>query len=207
MKMISFFILFFMVNLPLFSKTIEEKINFVSAFIKTINKKEYFSVDSENYFLGYAGGIAGMTLYNQLNVFDEKKMQLNKILPRSPIGTLLKKKGKNFFTKDDFSILYFCEVNPILIERKNKSEAINSKQTFIMILGVKRKDVMSVDNDIKICILAVAEHNDKLRIDLSYSSLNGQRMLDFLGFVPADNFTNIKISENTLNEIKETLRE
>ncbi len=147
-----------------------------------------------------------MTLYSQLNVFDEQKMQLTKRLSRSPIGILLKIRGNDFFAIDDFSTLYFCEVKPLFIERKNKYDAINSNLTFIMILGVKRKDVMSVDNDIKMCILSVDEYDDNLRIDLSYSSINGQRLLDFLGFIPADNFTNIQMNENTLKEIKEALR-
>lgn len=182
----------------------DKMITFVQEFIDAVNCESNFSVLQENYFFGFAGGIPGMTLYHQLNCFDSQNMKIIKKVSCSPLGILLQKKRNKIFRDSDCFAALFYELKPLFIMQEKKRKKIDLSLTYIMIMWIKRKDIMSVDNDIHQCILAIDRHSEKPRIDLLHSSVNGQRLLGLLGFIPSENFTNMELKQHILNSIKQS---
>lgn len=205
-KIIFVFYLFYHISLFSWETAVENKIDFVKSFVEKITKEEQFSRNDEIHFFGDLGGIPGICLYYQLGLLDRENMLLKTELPISPIGILLQMKLKPVLQMQKPQIpLFFCNIEQLFVQRVAGLEKILSQTTYIMMIQMKRKDIMSIDNEISTCVFAVYEKEKTMRIDLMHSFFGGKRILSFLGFIPSDNFCDIIMPDNNLLELKKNL--
>lgn len=184
---------------------------FVKMFVDRIYSDEQFSLADESFFFGTGGGVPGIALNLQLKNDAEIKSLIEKYGSFSLIGMLLRKNREQvFFPNKDHGSTYWGHLTPDglkQIDDKLPTSVIFS-YSYVVMVQFLRKDVMSLDNPLRMSIFALDRTDTgKRTINLSYSYFNGKRGLVVLGFADIPRYPDIALSPDSLASFKHFLKE